>query len=132
MKRSKAVPSIRLPDAADADPIARLVERAHRLLIKHPVAAQAAYRALVAEGARFAGTDEGKTWLARVEHSEQLRRLRPLWEAATLNLLDARSPSALPGQFIELVAHAIGQANIERRLGALTTAMNPRGEGEVR
>ena len=88
-------------------------------------AAQAAYRALVAEGRRYAETDEGRAWRARLDASETLRRLRPLWEAGTLNVLDGAEGSAIPSAFIELVAQALSRADLEAFTAALTAAPPP-------
>lgn len=120
------VPRIELPAVAPSDPLARLVAWAQRVVFKHPVAAQAAYRALVAEGARYAQTEEGRAWRARLEASEELRRLRPVWELATLNLLEGGGSSALPRQFIDLVAQAVSRADVESVAAALAEAPTSR------
>jgi hypothetical protein len=108
----------------DENLVADLIGRCQRLILKHPMAAQAAYQALVAEGRRFAQTDEGKQWRCRLEASEAVRRARSLWEAATLNVLDADCEVPLPGQLIELVAQAVSWQNLETIVALITeTAM---------
>lgn len=111
-----ATARIRLPDVVgeEEQAVADVVAEGQRFLFKHPVAAQALYRSLVAEGRRFAETDEGRAWRARLEASPAIRRLRPLWEAATFNVLEARGDSLLPSQLIELVAQALSHADIEK------------------
>lgn len=119
-------PRIVLPAASPDDPVVRVIEDTRRTLLKHPAAAQAAYRALVSEGRAYAQTDEGRAWRARLDASVTLRRLRPLWEAATLNLLDGAAGKALPGTFIEMVAQALSRADLEALTAALTSAPPPR------
>jgi len=107
----------------DDDAAARLIAWVQRLLFKHPAAAQAAHRALVAEGRRFAETDEGRVWRARLDASETLRRCRPLWEAATLNVLDDDGDGdALPSQLIDLVAQAVSRGDLDAWTATLTEA----------
>jgi len=53
-----------------------------------------------------------------------VRRARSLWEAATLNVLDADCEVPLPGQLIELVAQAVSWQNLETIVALITeTAM---------
>lgn len=117
---SRAV--IRLPDlvSKDEQAVAEVVAEGQRLLFKHPVAAQRVYRALVAEGRRYAETEEGRAWRSRLQASPALRRLRPLWEAATFNVLEAEGDSILPTKLIELVAQALSHADIERTTAFLS------------
>lgn len=118
---------IRLPDMAgdDEEAVANVVAAGQRFVLKHPSAAQALYRALVAEGRRFAGSEDGHAWRARLEASPAIRRLRPLWEAATFNVLDATGESALPSKLVELVAQAVSHADIE----ATTAFLSERSTG---
>ncbi|MBX3203776.1 MAG: hypothetical protein KF764_01845 [Labilithrix sp.] len=112
---------IRLPELLEEEEVvANVVAQGQRWLIKHPVAAQAIYRALVAEGRKFAETDEGGAWRARLEASPAIRRLRPLWEAATLNVLEADGDAVIPSQLIELVAQALSHTNIEKTTALLS------------
>lgn len=124
MARARVV----LPTTTAEDPVVRLVDQARRVVFKHPAAAQSAYRALVAEGRRYAKTPEGRAWRARLDASEALRRMRPLWEAATMNLLDGAEGAALPGAFIELLAQALSRTDLEAVTAALAEAPPaPRG-----
>src|SRR5580693_1180923 len=50
--------------AAEDGALGEILRRAQLLLLKHPVAAQAAFAALIAEGRRFAATPEGAEWAA--------------------------------------------------------------------
>lgn len=112
---------IRLPELLEEEAVvADIVAQGQRWLFKHPVAAQAIHRALVAEGRAFGETDEGRAWRARLEASPAIRRLRPLWEAATLNVLESTRDARLPSQLIELVAQALSHANIEKTTALLS------------
>ena len=117
--------------ASDDDLAARLVGWSQRLVLKYPSAAQAAYRALVAEGREFVTTAEGRAWRSRLEASDELRRLRPLWEAATLSVLDASEDTALPGQYIDLLAQALSRVDLEDVVAGLTAMSAPRGGAGV-
>jgi len=124
---------VQLPELLEDElRVAEVIARGNRAVLKHPVAVQAAYRALVAEGRRFAKTDEGTMWRARLEASDAIRRASPLWEAATLNVLETSGDAALPSQLIELVAQALSHAGVEKIAAALSDALGARrtNEGE--
>src|SRR5580692_407187 len=74
-------PALRPAEDAEEGPapdteLSAILRRAQLVLLKHPVAAQAAYAALIAEGRRFAATPEGAEWAAALAGSEELRRGR--------------------------------------------------------
>ncbi|MFV8749666.1 hypothetical protein ACNOYE_03830 [Nannocystaceae bacterium ST9] len=100
MIRTKPTPVVRLDDAA-APEIDDLVERLQRLLIEHPVAAQSAIAALIAEGRRHARTPVGTQLLAEIRHSELARRARITWESSVLNVIDERDDDPLPTALID-------------------------------
>jgi hypothetical protein len=116
-------PDLIIPEDGDGDDeLAGVITSMQRGLLKHPVAAQAAYRALVAEGRRFEATEEGRQWRARLEASPELSRLRSLWEAGTFNVLQADEEAPLPGALIDLIAQLASRADLEERTVALTDA----------
>lgn len=94
------------------DELTRVLWQAHLLLVKHPVAARAAFRALAAQGRRFAETNEGAQWKERLAGSELIQRGRSVWELATLGMLD-ESPRVLPAQFVDMLSYAAGLADLE-------------------
>lgn len=104
------------------DELGRMIEEVHGLLLKHPFAARGAFRALVAEGRRFAETEEGARWKRRLEGSELIQRGRSVWEIATGGMLD-EAPTLLPTQLIDLLAHAVTLDDLEP---ALARAVEPR------
>ena len=95
------------------DDLGRVLRQAHVLLLKHPVAARAAFRAIAAEGRRFAETDEGKAWKERLVGSELVRRGRSVWEIATLGMLDENPARLLPTQFVDALCYAAGLSDLE-------------------
>src|SRR5687767_10038398 len=82
------------------DELSRVLYELQLLVIKHPISAQAAFRALIAEGRRFAETEEGATWKSRLAGSELMLRSRSVWEVATQNMLEEPAPRTLPSQYI--------------------------------
>jgi hypothetical protein len=98
------------------DELSRLLSELRWLLVKHPIAAQAAYRALVREGRAFAQTDEGRAWRARLERSELVRRGTSLFELGTIGMLDADSDQLLPTQLIDAFARAASRSDLEEAI----------------
>ncbi len=89
------------------DPLVELLERASLLLLQHPIAAQAAFRALVEEGRRFAATEEGNRWFRRLSHAEAIQRGRVLWEDSLLNILEDSADTLLPSVIVDALARAV-------------------------
>ena len=58
-----AIPAIELHDFDEAT--LRVLQSVQRMLLKHPIAFQAAFSALIAEGEAFAATPEGQELKAR-------------------------------------------------------------------
>jgi hypothetical protein len=98
------------------DELSRLLFELRMIVLKHPVAAQAAFRSLVAEGRRFGETEEGRAWRARLERSELIRRGSTVLELGTLGMLDADSDQVLPTQLIDAFARAASRRDLEEAL----------------
>jgi hypothetical protein len=88
---------LRNPASQEVD----LLRQLQRILLTHPVAAQAAFSALVAEGRRFAATDEGKVWHERLKGSAVLRELRLVFDLSTLGLLEEETGAVLPSTYLD-------------------------------
>jgi hypothetical protein len=116
--------SVRDPEAG----VLRVLREAQYVLLKHPVAAQAAFSALVAEGRRFAATPEGREWSERLAGSELMRQGRMVWEVATLKILEESSPHVLPSAYVEALVKASGSRELESLLSRLFLE----GAGDVR
>lgn len=108
------------PALSDADrEIVELLRAGQVLLMKYPIAARAAIRALVAEGRRFAETPEGRAWKEDLADSDLVRRGRIVWEGCSLNLLEDHQPTQLPSALLEAVLAAAASSNLEAMLSEL-------------
>lgn len=88
--------------------------RSLRLAIfKYPMAVQAAFSALAAEGRRFAETPEGAEWLARLEHAERTGRARLLWDVLSLRSFTERRDAPLPSALVEALSRALSVRHVE-------------------
>jgi hypothetical protein len=103
----------------------RLVQRA---IVKHPVAAQAIYSALVREGRAYAETAEGQALRERLVRSEAAARVRTAWEAVSFGMLehDAK-PGAIPSVLVDVFVQAISRARFEARLQRAVQPDDPAG-----
>jgi nitroimidazol reductase NimA-like FMN-containing flavoprotein (pyridoxamine 5'-phosphate oxidase superfamily) len=105
------------PPESHADEVDRAILQLARAIIKHPIAAQAAYQALVREGRAYAVTDDGRALRARLARSELVARLRTAWELATLGMLRDDAPAgAIPSVVIEAMVQAALRDRFEARL----------------
>lgn len=105
---------LRPPD----DALIEAMEELRYAVLRHPVAAQAAFSALAAEGRRFAQTAEGRRWQARLAGSSLVTRVRAVWDAATLELLE--DPDAiLPSNLADALVHLADHPELERLLQRL-------------
>jgi hypothetical protein len=136
---SREVPRLVLLDLDDGPPessaMTDVIGLVQRALFKYPAAVQAAFASLLAEGRRFAQTEEGKQWCARLEASAAIARGRLLWEAMTFNALEPEPTEALPSALLDIVAQAISRVDFERWLTdwTETTAGTPvTGESDAR
>jgi hypothetical protein len=102
------------------------LKQAERLLLLHPMAAQAAFSALVAQGRRFATTPEGQQLASALSASPLLAKLRRVWEATTLNMLEEQPTTVLPNMYVEAIFRAARSANLEDLLSAQRPAKEAR------
>ena len=111
------------PEAAEVDPgdaaVAALLRRAQVLLLRHPIAAQAAFAALIAEGRRFAATPEGAEHAAALAGSDLVHKGRRVWDAVGMNLLEDDPATVVPSAYLEALFRAARSANLEGLLGRL-------------
>lgn len=76
------------------------LREAQAVLVKYPLAAQAAFAALVREGRRYATTEAGQAWKQRLASSEVLARARTLFEGLA-NGLVAEGAGPLPSAYVD-------------------------------
>ncbi len=89
-------------------------------MLKHPIAAQALFSTFVAEGRRFAQTEEGHQWQEALAGSELVRRGRALWEGLSLNLLEDSPGTVLPTAILDAVVQAVTREDLDRLLLSLS------------
>ena len=86
---------------AAADIQLQLIRRLQAFVLKHPVAAKAAFAALVEEGLAFAKTPEGQMWREKLAGSELLHRARLLLDLPGLALLERQTETAYPSAYLD-------------------------------
>lgn len=114
MTVSRGAPDVVLSDADDALRVP--LDTVHRTILRHPVAAQAAFAALVAEGRAYAETDDGRALAEQLRGSELLERLRMVWESASLGMLERDPDVILPGALVEALAALASRQGLETML----------------
>lgn len=77
-----------------------------RVVMSHPVAAQAMFSALVQEGRRYGETAEGAVWLSRLEGTPLIERVRGVWDSLTQRSLEADPDVVLPTAIMEALVRA--------------------------
>ncbi len=82
-------------------------------LSRHPIAAQALFAALVAEGRAYARTAEGAELRRRLERSDLALRMRAVWDVLTAGSLVEDADVVLPSAVVEAIARAAMQARPE-------------------
>jgi hypothetical protein len=107
---------------APPDAIEDLLGQLTVVVLRHPVAAQAAFKALMAQGRRFAATPEGERWRAALVHSEFVRRGRAFWEESPLNLLEDHPEAVVPSGIIDAAVRAVGTGGVRSLLRDPTAA----------
>ncbi|MDI1443537.1 hypothetical protein [Polyangium sp. 6x1] len=70
------------------DELSAILDELRAAMMAHPLAAEAFFRAFVAEGRRFALTPEGRRYRAELAGSELIRRGRILWDTCAMSLGD--------------------------------------------
>jgi hypothetical protein len=114
-----------LPDdlSEDERQLVDVLHRARRAVVEQPALAQAITSFLVGEGRRFAETDEGRRWLDALRDAPEVERLRRIWEATTLNLLDDHTAGGVPPAWVDLLADLAATGRVD----GVVAALRPRG-----
>jgi hypothetical protein len=102
--------------------LVHLLERLRDVLLRHPMAAQAAFASLVAEGRRFAATSEGEAWKQRLVGSELLERLEVVWRTVGMNAFVEQPTEVLPSFFLDGAIRAAARRGLEPLLAAIFDA----------
>jgi hypothetical protein len=101
-------------EESDSDPELRGLAQLQSLLVAHPAASQATFAALVAEGRRFAATEDGRQWYEALAASPLMARLRRVFEEVSLNMFEEDSTTVLPSTYVELLAQALDATELPR------------------
>jgi hypothetical protein len=91
-------------DSPELTELARALRVLQRALFDFPIASQAAFSALVAEGRSFARTAEGKEWEERLRDSELVVRGRVAWEVLTQSAFTEDEQTVLPSVILDAFA----------------------------
>lgn len=103
----------------------RLLRQGQDLLKRHPETARLILQSLVVEGRRFAQTAEGQKWKSALARSEFVRRGRLIWQAYGLDELVGARPGPALSDWLELVASALADADLETILSVLMKESAP-------
>jgi len=120
------LPRVELKDPEAAE--VALLRSLQRVLLTHPVACQAAFTALLAEGRRFSDTSEGRVWRARLINSSLLQQARLIFDLATLGMLEERA-GEIPSSYLDALFMAAAGGNAD---GVLNRLFWSGEEGDVR
>ena len=104
------------------DELGRALDALRKALARHPIAAQAAFAALAAEGRRFALTPEGASLRARLAKSETFHRARLVWDTVSVTAFAEEPVDPLPSAYVESVLQATQLDALEPFLSRLFDA----------
>jgi hypothetical protein len=113
---------VELPDDLSEDErrLVEILRRARRAVIDQPAIAHALTSFLVEEGRRYAETEEGQRWLDALRDAPEVERLRRIWEATTLNLLDDQHDQGdVPTAWVDLLADLTATGRVDRVVNTL-------------
>jgi hypothetical protein len=113
------IPTLVIEDSPEA-PDDLLLE-VRRAMWRHPGAAQALFRAVVAEGRRFAGTAEGAAIAERLAGSETIDSVRVVWDLVTSRALEDDPRAVLPSVVVEAFVKSATDRSLEDILAVLSS-----------
>jgi len=104
----------------DEQRVVELLGRVREMVLSQPGVGHALTSFLVAEGRRFAATDDGAAWLAVLRDAPEVERLRQIWEATTLNVFDDHTDQAgVPDAWVDLLSDLASIGRVDRVVAAL-------------
>lgn len=121
------VPRVELRDPVATEVAA--LRSLQRALLKHPVACQAAFTALLAEGRRFGATDEGRAWRERLVYSSLLQQVRLVFDLSTLGMLD-EGAGEVPSSYLDALFMAAASGDADQLLNRLFWSGEEGHDGE--
>jgi len=112
-------PLLRIELRDPVEPEIRLLRSLQLVLLKHPVACQSAFNALLAEGRRFGETPEGRLWRERLQNSSLLQRARLVFDLSTLGLLEENEIPTFPSAYLDALFLAASSGNIDELMNKM-------------
>ena len=117
---ARAAPPLPADLSDDERRLVPLLGRVREAVLSQPAVGHAITSFLVAEGRRFATTEEGERWLGALRDAPEVERLRQIWEATTLNVFDDdHDAGGVPDAWVDLVADLASIGRVDRIVGAL-------------
>jgi hypothetical protein len=105
---------------AVAEEVARgTIRKLQRLIMVHPIAARAFVRAMIAEGREVAKTEQGRAWKKDLVGTPLFARVRVLWEACSLHMIEEDEAVLRPTVVLEAVLDAASDVALESSLSRL-------------
>ena len=98
---TETLPIVELHDPEDAS--LKVLRALQQIMLKHPVAAQSAFSALVAEGRAFANTPDGRRLSQKLEGSALLQQANLVFDLSTLSMLEENPPDVLPSTYFDVL-----------------------------
>ncbi|MBY0279184.1 hypothetical protein K2Z84_27950 [Candidatus Binatia bacterium] len=111
------------------DDLERLLAELQALVVQYPIATQAAFRALVAEGRAFARTPRGQELAQSIADSPLVRRGRMAWDVVTARAFDDDPDVTIPTVFLDALAKTAAVDALEPLLSRLFEAAADTGSG---
>ena len=99
-----------------------LLHHAQRAIFEHPVAAQAAFAALVAEGREFAKTPEGAAWHERLSNARFIEKAQTIWEGVALNVLEDDASTVIPSRILDGFVRLLHERALDTILAKLQSS----------
>jgi hypothetical protein len=118
---NEGLPRVVLRDPEDE--VVGVLRSLQTAVLKHPVAAQSIFSALIEEGRRFSETPSGVEWKTKLSHSPLLHRARVILEMSTLWMLEEDSPDVLPSGYLDAVFMAASSPDLEPLMNQLFEEM---------
>lgn len=109
----------RLVFADEPDDLGVLLAKLQSIVVQYPIAAQAAFRALVAEGRGYARTPRGSEWASTLADSPLMRRGRMAWDVVTVRAFDDDPDVTIPTVFLDALARTAAVDALEPLLSGL-------------
>lgn len=108
------------------DRLTALLIRIRHLFLRHPLAAQEAFGALMAEGRQFAQTPEGQRWQRRLTGSTLVRRGRRIWDVLSIRMFEDEAATVVPSSFVDALFHSVRTPELEQLLLRVQGVSTPR------